>query len=62
MDDDNKEQCINYMYAAKKLVGLLVNFRCSSIQKERFVNFDLLNKEIWEICSACREKCYRTPG
>ncbi len=47
MDDDNKEQCINYMYAAKKLVGLLVNFRCSSIQKERFVNFDLLNKEIW---------------
>ncbi|WP_366245213.1 MULTISPECIES: GxxExxY protein [Bacteroides] len=46
MDDDNKEQCINYMYAAKKLVGLLVNFRCSSIQKERFVNFDLLNKEI----------------
>ena len=29
MDDDNKEQCINYMYAAKKLVGLLVNLCCS---------------------------------
>lgn len=40
LDNDNREQIINYLHAANKQVGLLVNFRTSSLSHERFVNFD----------------------
>ena len=40
LDNDNREQIINYLHAANKQVGLLVNFRTSSLTHERFVNFD----------------------
>ena len=40
LDNDNREQIINYLHAANKQVGLLVNFRTSSLAHERFVNFD----------------------
>ncbi len=40
LDNENREQVINYLHAANKQVGLLVNFRTSSLTHERFVNFD----------------------
>ena len=40
LDNENREQIINYLYAANKQVGLLVNFRSASLTHERFVNFD----------------------
>ena len=40
LDNENREQVINYLHAANKQVGLLVNFRTASLTHERFVNFD----------------------
>ena len=40
LDNENREQIINYLHAANKQVGLLVNFRSASLTHERFVNFD----------------------
>ena len=40
LDNENREQIINYLHAANKQVGLLVNFRPASLTQERFVNFD----------------------
>lgn len=40
LDNENREQVINYLHAANKQVGLLVNFRTASLTHERFVNSD----------------------
>ena len=40
LDDANREQVINYIHAANKQVGLLINFRTASLTHERYVNFD----------------------
>lgn len=40
LDNENREQVINYLHAAKKQVGLLINFRSASLTHERYVNFD----------------------
>ena len=42
LDNENREQVINYIHAADKPVGLLINFRTPSLTYERFVNFDYL--------------------
>ena len=42
LDNENREQVINYLHAADKQVGLLVNFRTPSLTYERYVNFDYL--------------------
>ena len=39
LDNENREQVINYLHAADMLVGLLINFRTASLTHERFVNF-----------------------
>ena len=39
LDNENREQVINYLHAANKQVGLLVNFRTASLTHERYVNF-----------------------
>ena len=40
LDNENREQIINYLHAANKQVGLLVNFRTASLTHERYVNFE----------------------
>ena len=40
LDNENREQVINYLHAANKQVGLLINFRIASLTHERYVNFD----------------------
>ena len=42
LDNENREQIINYIHAADKQVGLLFNFRTPSLTYERFVNFNYL--------------------
>lgn len=42
LDNENREQVINYLHAADKQVGLLVNFRTPSLTYERYVNFNYL--------------------
>ena len=42
LDNENREQIINYIHAADKQVGLLFNFRTPSLTYERFVNFNLI--------------------
>ena len=39
LDNGNREQCINYIHAANMKLGLLLNFRSSSLQQERFVRY-----------------------
>ncbi len=39
LDNGNREQCINYIHAANMKLGLLLNFRSSSLQYERFVRY-----------------------
>ena len=39
LDNENREQVINYLHAANKQVGLLINFRTASLTHERYVNF-----------------------
>ncbi len=40
LDNENREQVINYLHVANKQVGLLVNFRTASLTHERYINFD----------------------
>ncbi len=40
LDNENREQIINYLHVANKQVGLLINFRTASLTHERYVNFD----------------------
>lgn len=40
LDNENREQIINYLHAANKQVGLLLNFRTASLTYERYVNFE----------------------
>ena len=40
LDNENREQVINYLHAANKQVGLLINFRTASLTHERYINYD----------------------
>ena len=40
LDNENREQIINYLHAANKQVGLLVNFRSASLTHEKSVKSD----------------------
>jgi GxxExxY protein len=43
LDNENREQVINYIHAANVQVGLLINFRSASLIYERYVNFGYHN-------------------